>query len=324
MRKWPSRDSVNRWDHIFTYDRTNSSIATVSVANLFKTIEAAASGVGPQGPAGAAGPQGVAGAAGAAGAQGIQGSQGLQGLPGSDGAQGPQGIQGATGADGPMGPQGLVGPAGPEGPQGIQGLPGVGGVTSVGLSAPAGLSVANSPITSAGTIALSYAAGYSIPLDASQSNWNTAFGWGNHASAGYLASLAIGATVQPFNASTVVDGGYVHTDNNFTTAQLTKLNGVATGATVNLPDSVLLGRGNHTGTQAQSTILFLSTDLAAKAPLASPTFTGTVNLPAGQVVNGVTLTNAGGTTNFLRADGTYAAPAGGGGGGSSPVLSWAI
>lgn len=58
----------------------------------------------------------------------------------------------------------------------------------------------------------------------------------------------------------------------------------------------------------------LQTALDAKAPLASPTFTGTVTLPAGQVVNGVTLTTGGGTSDFLRADGTYAAPAGGGGG----------
>lgn len=38
-------------------------------------------------------------------------------------------------------------------------------------------------------------------------------------------------------------------------------------------------RANHTGTQAQSTITNLVTDLAAKAPLASPTFTGTPAAP---------------------------------------------
>ena len=100
----------------------------------------------------------------------------------------------------------------------------------------------------------------------------------------------------------------------FTSAQQTKLSGVANGATANSADATLLARANHTGTQAQSTVTNLTTDLAAKAPLASPTFTGTVTLPDGQVVNGVTLTTAGGTTNFLRADGTYAAPPGGDGG----------
>lgn len=38
-------------------------------------------------------------------------------------------------------------------------------------------------------------------------------------------------------------------------------------------------RANHTGTQAQSTVVNLVSDLAAKAPLASPTFTGTPAAP---------------------------------------------
>ena len=35
------------------------------------------------------------------------------------------------------------------------------------------------------------------------SNWNTAFGWGNHASVGYLLPADIGVTVQPFTANIV-------------------------------------------------------------------------------------------------------------------------
>jgi hypothetical protein len=56
----------------------------------------------------------------------------------------------------------------------------------------------------------------------------------------------------------------------------------------------------------------IQTQLNAKAPTASPTFTGTVTLPAGQVVNGVTLTTGGGTTTFLNANGAYSTPAAGG------------
>ena len=41
-----------------------------------------------------------------------------------------------------------------------------------------------------------------------------------------------------------------------------------------------LARANHTGSQAQSTITDLTTDLSSKAPLASPTFTGTVTTAA--------------------------------------------
>lgn len=51
-------------------------------------------------------------------------------------------------------------------------------------------------------------------------------------------------------------------------------------ATANIALSKLatdpLARANHTGSQAQSTITNLTTDLGNKAPLASPTFTGTV------------------------------------------------
>jgi hypothetical protein len=50
-----------------------------------------------------------------------------------------------------------------------------GTVTSVAMTVPTGLSISGSPITSSGTLALSYTAGYSIPTDASQSNWNTAY-----------------------------------------------------------------------------------------------------------------------------------------------------
>lgn len=61
-----------------------------------------------------------------------------------------------------------------------------GTVTSVAMTVPTGLSVTGSPITTSGTLAVSLASGYSIPTTSSQSNWDTAYSWGNHASAGYL------------------------------------------------------------------------------------------------------------------------------------------
>jgi hypothetical protein len=61
------------------------------------------------------------------------------------------------------------------------------------------------------------------------------------------------------------------------TADKAKLDGIATGATANSSDAHLLARQNHTGTQAISTVTDLQDALTAKAPLASPTFTGTVS-----------------------------------------------
>ena len=49
------------------------------------------------------------------------------------------------------------------------------GLTSVGLSAPTGFNVSNSPLTSNGTIALSFASGYSLPTTIKQSNWDDAY-----------------------------------------------------------------------------------------------------------------------------------------------------
>ena len=52
---------------------------------------------------------------------------------------------------------------------------GTGTVTSVAMTVPTGFSISGSPITAAGTLALSFASGYSLPTTAKQSDWDTAF-----------------------------------------------------------------------------------------------------------------------------------------------------
>lgn len=83
--------------------------------------------------------------------------------------------------------------------QSIANLAASGSVTSVAMSVPIGLTVTGSPVTSSGTLAVSYTAGYAIPTTAKQSNWDTAYGWGNHASAGYLTSATAATTYQPLD-----------------------------------------------------------------------------------------------------------------------------
>ena len=70
--------------------------------------------------------------------------------------------------------------------QDAQGGGGTGSVTSVGLTVPTGFTVAGSPVTSSGTLSLRFASGYSLPTTAKQAHWDTAYGWGDHAQAGYL------------------------------------------------------------------------------------------------------------------------------------------
>jgi hypothetical protein len=52
---------------------------------------------------------------------------------------------------------------------------GSGSVTSVALTAPTGFSVSGSPITSSGTLALSFASGYSLPTTTKQGQWDSAY-----------------------------------------------------------------------------------------------------------------------------------------------------
>lgn len=77
------------------------------------------------------------------------------------------------------------------------------GVTSVAMTVPTGLSVSGSPITSTGTLALTFATGYSIPTTAKQGNWDTAYGWGNHATAGYASASSVTTLQGYFNTGGV-------------------------------------------------------------------------------------------------------------------------
>jgi len=51
----------------------------------------------------------------------------------------------------------------------------VGTVTSVAMTVPTGFAIGGTPITSSGTLALSFASGYSLPTTASQTNWDAAY-----------------------------------------------------------------------------------------------------------------------------------------------------
>lgn len=75
----------------------------------------------------------------------------------------------------------------------------------------------------------------------------------------------IGSTVQAY--STVLDA----TTAAFTTAQETKLAGIATGATANSSDATLLARANHTGTQTASTISDFDTEVSNNTDVAANT-----------------------------------------------------
>jgi len=57
----------------------------------------------------------------------------------------------------------------------------------------------------------SLTSGYVIPTTAEQSNWNTAYGWGNHASAGYLTTSVAASTYQPLDGDLTAIAGLAGT-----------------------------------------------------------------------------------------------------------------
>ena len=82
-------------------------------------------------------------------------------------------------------------------------------------------------------------------------------------------ATAINAVATQINTNTTDITGKQAADADLTalaalTAPATKLAGIATGATANDTDANLKARANHTGTQAESTVVNLVTDLAAK------------------------------------------------------------
>lgn len=89
---------------------------------------------------------------------------------------------------------------------------GTGTVMSVGLSAPTGFTVSGSPVTSTGTLALGFSAGYSLPTTTSQSNWDTAYSWGNHASAGYITASSTSTLTNKTLTNPTINGFTGNTD----------------------------------------------------------------------------------------------------------------
>lgn len=128
-------------------------------------------------------------------------------------------------------------------------------------------------------------------------------------SVGTLATLTVTATITGSisgNAATV-------TTNANLTGEATSVGNAVTLTNSAVIGKVLTGYTSGAGTvSATDSILSafqkLNGNDGLKAPLASPTFTGTVTLPAGQVVNGVTLTSGGTSTTFLNGAGSYTAP----------------
>ena len=223
---------------------------------------------GPQGPAGVKGDTGLTGATGAVGAKGDTGNTGAAG---SQGIQGPAGAKGDTGDTGPAGAASTV--AGPTGPKGDTGDTGPAGTTNYSqltnlpdLTVLATKTYADNAATTAVAAA----------IDSAPATLNTlnelAAAINDDASFASTVTTALG-TKAPIDSPTftgTVAGitksmvGLSNVDNT------TDANKPISSATQTALDAKL---ASATASTTYETI----TNVALKAPSASPTFTGTVS-----------------------------------------------
>ena len=169
-----------------------------------------------------------------------------------------------------------------------------GTVTNVGMTVPTGLSISGSPITTSGTLAISYTNGYSIPTTAKQTSWDNK-----------QDALTFDSTPTENSTNPVTSGGLytVITKNEKTTAaalndlndrkvNTTALATVATSGSYNdltnkptIPTIPNLSKGTTTGSGNAVTDVTVNghtitlTKGTTFANVASPTFTGIPKAP---------------------------------------------
>ena len=111
----------------------------------------------------------------------------------------------------------------------------LGTVTSVNMTVPTGLTISGNPITSAGTLALALASGYSIPTTASQATWDAAYN-------DKINSAAVTGTTTKTLTLNQQDGGTV-------TASWTDINTDAVTSVFGRTGAVVATGGDYTTSQ---------------------------------------------------------------------------
>ena len=175
---------------------------------------------------------------------------------------------------------------------------GTGTVTSVGLTAPTGFSITNSPIVGSGVIGLSFASGFSLPTDASQASWSAK--QNALSGTGFVKSTA--GTIS-YDTNTYITGN-----------QTITLSGAVTGSgttaiTTTLANGVVdIANHSATGTPSASTILrgdntwatYYTGTVTNVSVVTANGFTGTVATSA--TTPAITITTS--VTGLLKGNGT--------------------
>jgi hypothetical protein len=164
---------------------------------------------------------------------------------------------------------------------------GTGSVTSVALTVPTGLSVSGSPVTTDGTLAVTFTAGYSIPTTAKQTDWDTAFTERNRWDGG-ATGLTASTGRTSLGATTV--GGNLFTLTNPTAITFLRVNADNTVSTL---DAATFRTAIGAGT---SSTVGTVTSVGGTGTVAGLTLTGTVT-SSGNLTLGGTLSTPVSTIN---------------------------
>ena len=161
----------------------------------------------------------------------------------------------------------------------------VGTVTSVNMSVPTGFAISGNPITTSGTLAVAFAAGYSLPTNASQATWDTAYNdsitaFAYNTSTGALTltqqdagTLTATVTLQPFTTSNLTEGTNLY----YTDVRARLALGAGTGISYNTTTGVITNSAPD-----QTVVLTAGTGITTSGTY--PSFTITNSAPDQTVV----------------------------------------
>lgn len=147
-------------------------------------------------------------------------------------------------------------------------------ITSVGLTMPTGFSVANSPLTQSGTLAVTYAGGYSLPTTTKQSEWDQSYN-------DKINSAAVTGTTTKTLTLNQQDGGTVTAswtdDNTDAVTSVFGRTGAVVAVSADYTTSQVTESGNlyYTDTRARNSITLTTTGTSGAATYSS----GTLNIP---------------------------------------------
>lgn len=176
-----------------------------------------------------------------------------------------------------------------------------GTVTSVSASVPTGFDISGSPITTSGTLAITFASGYSLPTTASQTNWDTAYTnritslttTGSSGAATLISNTLniptytlAGLGGQPLSTNLTSLSGLAYVSESF--VKMTGANTFALDTTAYYPASNPNGYTSNTGTVtsvAALTIGTTGTDLSSSVATGTTTPVITLNVPTASASN---------------------------------------